>query len=96
MNTEQIAEKLVRWIKENVQSADCKGTVLGMSGGIDSAVLAVLCQRAFPKNTLGVIMPCHSNPKDREHAEVVAAKFSIPTKEDRPTIYVTPNKPWSN
>ena len=29
---------------------------------------------------LGVIMPCHSNQKDEEHAQIAASKFSIPTK----------------
>jgi NAD+ synthase len=52
-----------------------------MSGGIDSAVLAVLCQRAFPESTLGVMMPCHSNPDDKAHALAVAEKFAIPTVE---------------
>ncbi|MFC1914285.1 NAD(+) synthase [Chloroflexota bacterium] len=81
MNTEQIVNKLVLWIREKTQAAGCKGVVLGMSGGVDSSVLAALCQRAFPRNTLGVIMPCHSHPEDKEHAEMVAARFSIPVKE---------------
>ncbi len=51
-----------------------------MSGGIDSAVVAVLCQRAFPEDCLGVLMPCHSDPRDEEHANLVAAKFAIPTR----------------
>jgi NAD+ synthase len=48
-----------------------------MSGGIDSSVVAVLSSRAFPEATAGVIMPCHSNKTDREHAELIAAKFNI-------------------
>jgi len=81
MNTEQLAEKLVLWIKERVLAAGCKGVVIGMSGGIDSSVLAVLCQRAFPQSTLGVIIPCHSIPEDKAHAQLVAGKFSITTTE---------------
>jgi NAD+ synthase len=81
MNNEQLAEKLVLWIREQVNSAGCKGVVVGMSGGVDSSVLAVLCQHAFPQNTLGVLMPCHSQSEDKAHAEEVASKFSIPTKE---------------
>ena len=80
MNAEQLAERLVSWIKDKVLAVSCKGVVLGMSGGLDSSVLAVLCHRAFPKNTLGVIMPCYSNQEDMEHAQAVAGKFSIPTK----------------
>ncbi len=54
--------------------------VIGMSGGVDSSVVAVLCKRAFSETTLGVIMPCHSSKIDREHAEFLAAKFYIPFK----------------
>lgn len=80
MNSEKIAEKLVSWIKERVSAAGSKGVVLGLSGGMDSSVAAVLCQRAFPQNMLAVIMPCHSINQDIEHARAVAQKFSIPTK----------------
>jgi len=53
---------------------------VGLSGGLDSSVLAVLCHRAFPQSMLGVLMPCYSNQEDTEHAHAVATKFSIPTK----------------
>ena len=80
MDVEPLAGKLVSWIKDKVLTAQCKGVVLGMSGGIDSSVLAVLCHRAFPESTLGVIMPCHSSHEDEEHARAVARKFSITTR----------------
>lgn len=80
MDTGQLVDKLILWIRDNVLAAGCKGVVVGMSGGLDSSVLAVLCQRAFSQNMLGVIMPCHSSQKDEEHARLVASKFSIPTK----------------
>jgi NAD+ synthase len=80
MDTEQLANRLTSWIKDKVLAAGCKGVVLGMSGGLDSSVAGVLCYRAFPQTTLGVIMPCHSSQEDMEHARLVASKFSIPTK----------------
>ncbi len=80
MDTAEQARKLVNWIKEQVQGAGCLGVVLGMSGGLDSSVLAVLCNQAFPQNVIGVIMPCHSIDRDKQHAEAVADKFSIPTR----------------
>jgi len=80
MDAESLARKLSDWIKDKVTTAGCKGTVLGMSGGIDSSVVAALCARVFPRNILGLIMPCHSIDLDRAHAEAVAKKFSIPTK----------------
>jgi len=81
MDTELLAQKLVAWLKEQALAAGCRGFVLGMSGGIDSSVLAVLCCRAFPQNTLGVIMPCHSLAEDKAHAQEVASRFAVPTTE---------------
>ena len=78
MNAEQLTDKLVSWVKSEVQVAGCRGVVLGMSGGLDSSVLAVVCHRAFPESTLGVIMPCYSHQEDMEHAQAAAGKFSIP------------------
>ena len=75
-----LTDKLVSWIREQVSTANCLGVVAGMSGGLDSSVVAVLCKKAFPDNILGVLMPCHSNPQDMEHAYDVANKFNIPTK----------------
>jgi NAD+ synthase len=80
METSKLADKLVSWIRHKVEAAGCKGVVLGMSGGLDSSVLAVLCQRALPRSTLGVIMPCHSSQEDVAHAQQLAGKFAIPTK----------------
>ncbi|MBN1161084.1 MAG: NAD(+) synthase [Dehalococcoidales bacterium] len=80
MDAELTAKRLAEWIRDKVLAAGCKGAVLGMSGGIDSSVAAALCIRAFPENTLGLLMPCHSNAEDKRHAAMVAQQFSIPTK----------------
>ncbi len=80
MDTKLLTQKLVSWIEAKVLAAGSKGVVLGLSGGLDSSVLAVLCHQAFPQSTLGVIMPCGSSQEDTEHAEAVASQFSIPTK----------------
>lgn len=74
---EELARKIVQWIREKVMMAGKKGIVMGMSGGLDSSVTAVLCQRAFPETTLGVIMPCHSDKLDEIHARLIADKFGI-------------------
>jgi len=80
MDAESMAKKLSGWIKDRVVSAGSKGVVFGMSGGVDSSVVAALCIKAFPENALGLLMPCHSIDQDRVHAEAVAKKFSVPTK----------------
>jgi NAD+ synthase len=80
MDNKQLTVRLTQWIKDSVTSAGCKGAVLGISGGIDSAVIAVLCKRAFPQNTLSINLPCYSNEEDQQHAKLVADKFSIPYK----------------
>jgi len=81
MDTAQLVDKLVLWLKDKVFAAGSKGVVVGMSGGVDSSVLAVLCRQAFPRDMLGVIMPCHSRAEDKAHALTVANKFSIPMIE---------------
>jgi len=80
MNTAELAEKLVSWIRDTVLSTGCKGVVVGMSGGLDSSVLAVLCHWAFPQSTLGILMPCYNSQAELEHAQAVASQFSITTK----------------
>ena len=74
----ELASELVSWIKEEVDRANCRGVVVGISGGVDSSVTAVLCQRAFPNNVLAVIMPCYSNQTDMDDALSVIDKYDIP------------------
>jgi NAD+ synthase len=80
MDRASLTERLVLWIRKQALSAGCKGVVIGMSGGLDSSVAAVLCYRAFPQNTLGILMPCYSCEEDGRHAQAVASQFSIPTR----------------
>ena len=80
MDVEERAERLVAWIREQVGGAGRSGVVFGLSGGVDSSVVAVLCTRAFPKSTLAVIIPCYSSETDVEHASAVAQQFAIPQR----------------
>ncbi|RSK29393.1 NAD(+) synthase [Bacillus sp. HMF5848] len=74
---EVVIDSLVSWLQEQVSSAGLNGALVGISGGIDSAVVAHLIKRAFPDSSLGLIMPCKSNPKDQQDAERVAASCGI-------------------
>lgn len=70
-------EKLVAWVKEKAEDAHAKGIIFGLSGGIDSAVMAGIAKKAFGDNCMGVIMPCYSNPLDEEHARIVADALDL-------------------
>jgi NAD+ synthase len=70
---------IVNWLRQRAIAAAARGFVVGLSGGIDSAVVARLCQLATPGQVAGVIMPCRSDPRDEADAGLVADAFSIPT-----------------
>jgi NAD+ synthase len=79
MDCRHFTAALVAWIKEQVHGAGAQGVTFGLSGGVDSAVVAGLARQAFPDTALGVIMPCHSDPRDVRDAHAVAKAFGLPT-----------------
>lgn len=78
---ELVIDELVVWLRDKVNEAGSKGVVFGLSGGIDSAVVAGVSKLAFPDNSLGIMMPCHSNPIDEEHGVLVANSLGLETKK---------------
>jgi len=52
-----IIEKIERFLSEQIEKNNVKGIILGLSGGIDSAVLAYICKRKLKEKTLALIMP---------------------------------------
>lgn len=66
------------WLKNKVNEADAKGLVVGLSGGIDSALTAALAVRAFCReNVCALILPCYSNKADEKDAKLVAKSLGI-------------------
>ncbi|EFF41414.1 NAD+ synthase [Mycoplasmopsis alligatoris] len=68
---ENVANKyinyLVNFIKDKVKSANLNGAVVGISGGIDSTLVAALAKKALGQNFIGVIMPINDMSHDLEH-----------------------------
>ncbi|MGE5243795.1 MAG: NAD(+) synthase [Betaproteobacteria bacterium] len=73
------AERIAGWMRERVQEAGAQGLVVGLSGGVDSALVVRLAQLAAPGAVVGALMPCHSDPQDERDARLVAERFSVPT-----------------
>jgi len=74
-----LAAHLTAWLRREVEEGRGAGAVLGLSGGVDSAVVGALAKRAFPQHSLGLLMPCHSDPADAEDAALCAHHFGLAT-----------------
>ncbi len=73
--------RIVAWIKKQVKDSQAKGIVLGLSGGIDSAVVAALCKAAVGKaNLLLLSLPCNSQARDFLDAQLVAKRLGLKLK----------------
>ncbi|WP_099203325.1 NAD(+) synthase [Miniphocaeibacter massiliensis] len=79
MNYKKIKEDLVEWLREYVYGINCKGVVFGLSGGIDSAVVAALAKDAFGEDALGIIMPINGLESDLEDAKLVSDSLNLKT-----------------
>lgn len=66
-------------MRQQITAAGARGLVVGLSGGLDSAVVARLAQLAAPSAVIAAMLPCHSDPADDEDAAAVASHFSLTT-----------------
>src|SRR5438067_6013372 len=73
------AERIAGWMRRQLAASGARGFVVGLSGGIDSAVVVRLAQLAAPGAVVGMILPCHSDPDDERDAARIASQFSVPT-----------------
>src|SRR5690625_1534097 len=74
---QQRVEQITNWLQGKVAETKVDGLVVGVSGGLDSAVVANLIKRACPDDSLGIIMPLHSSPTDILDAEKVVQACNI-------------------
>jgi NAD+ synthase len=73
--------KIVRWLRKQVKSARAKGIVLGLSGGIDSCVVAALAKEALgASKVLALYLPCRSQSQDELDARLCSRVFGVPLK----------------
>ncbi len=78
LNYEKLALDIQNWIRNYVKSANAENIIVGLSGGIDSAVTAALCTKALGnKNIFGLGLPCGSISQDLEDAKLVAKSLDI-------------------
>ena len=74
----KIVDQCEKWLSDEVKKAGASGIILGLSGGIDSSVLAALAREALGRDgVLGVIMPCHSSPNDEADARHLAETLDV-------------------
>jgi len=73
-NTELLRQMLVGFVRDEVHKVGVKKAVLGLSGGIDSALVAFIAAEALePENVHAICMPYKSsNPESEAHARLVA------------------------
>lgn len=77
MDNKQIIDKIVDWLKHQVTNTNSKGLLVGVSGGVDSAVVANLIKKACPQNSLGIILPIHSSKSSLEDAKLLIKQCKI-------------------
>lgn len=68
---------IVEWLRERKRESGAKGFVVGVSGGVDSAVTAALVKRAAPEESLGLILPCFSAEEDVQDALLVCRTLGL-------------------
>ncbi len=89
IDPERVSAELAAFIRESVTSRyKRKGIVIGLSGGLDSAVSAALCARAIGQDkVVGFLLPeADSNPVSREYGRKLADALGIECNE----VNITP------
>jgi len=73
-----LADQIAGWLRFQMDQVGASRLVLGLSGGIDSAVVCALSTMAAgPSRVIAAIMPIHSRSEDMRDAELVASAFEV-------------------
>ncbi|WP_445756672.1 NAD(+) synthase [Polaribacter sp.] len=82
MNTEKVAEYIKNWLKDYAGNAKVHGFVIGVSGGIDSAVTSTLCAKT------GLPLLCLEMPIHQAESHVSRAQNHIDwLQKNHPNVY---------
>jgi NAD+ synthase len=75
----EIATIIKNFIATYLTNSPCKGIVIGLSGGVDSAVTAVLCQEAVGKSNMHCLfLPDEATPEfDWQHQQLLVDTFGL-------------------
>ncbi len=92
INTNLVGRLLTDFIRVEVTRTGMHRAIVGLSGGVDSALSATLAALALgPENVLGVMMPYRtSNPASRADAELLIEELGIPSRLIEITAMVDP------
>lgn len=79
MNTAAVAEHITAWLRTYAEQSRVKGFVVGVSGGVDSAVVSTLCARTG-LDVLCLEMPIRQHPdqvsRAQEHIAALQSRFA--------------------
>ncbi len=76
LDAKKTADYISSWIKNYSDKAGLSSLIVGLSGGIDSALVALLCKKTG-KQVLCINMPCHSSDSAYERANNFAQEFGL-------------------
>lgn len=81
MDYEKIVQNIDKFIKNKIENAKAKGVILGLSGGIDSALIATLCKKALNENVFALLMPTKfSNQENLNDALMLCEELKLEYK----------------
>ncbi len=83
LNCKQTKSDIIEFIKSKISESKTNGIVVGLSGGIDSTLIAYLaCEAVGKDNVFGIVMPSTTTPtEDKIHGIEIARKLGIDYKE---------------
>lgn len=80
-NLKAYLEEIQSFLKDYLKNSGCKSYILGLSGGVDSSLVAALARKAVGKDKLFCYsIDIDSNPKDIEDAQRVAKQLDVNLK----------------